>query len=58
VRLDDATVERVRRGQEVVAEGVPAGTSLARLLTPAGALAAVAGPGSRPGVLHPVVVLM
>jgi tRNA pseudouridine55 synthase len=58
VRLDPRTVERVRRGQDVDGAVVPAGTTLARLLTPEGALAAIARPGAVAGALHPIVVLM
>jgi tRNA pseudouridine55 synthase len=58
VRLDPAALERVGRGQEVPAPGLAASTPLARLLAPDGALAAIGRPGSRPGVLHPVVVVM
>lgn len=58
VQLDAATVERVRRGQEVPAAGVAPETALARLVAPGGGLAAIGRPGSRPGVLHPVVVVM
>jgi tRNA pseudouridine55 synthase len=58
VRLDEATVERVRRGLEVPAAGLAQGTPLARILAPGGALAAIGRPGSRPGLLHPIVVLM
>jgi tRNA pseudouridine55 synthase len=58
IRLDDALVERVRRGQDVPAGGLPPGEPFARLLTPEGQLAAVAAPGDTPGALHPVVVLM
>jgi tRNA pseudouridine55 synthase len=58
VRLDPAALERVGRGQEVPAPGLAAATPLARLLAPDGALAAIGRPGSRPGVLHPVVVVM
>jgi tRNA pseudouridine55 synthase len=58
VRLDVASVERVRRGQDVPGGGAAAGVPLARLLTPEGTLAAIAGPGDRPGFLHPLVVLM
>jgi tRNA pseudouridine55 synthase len=58
VRLDPAALERVGRGQEVTAPGLAAATPLARLLAPDGALAAIGRPGSRPGVLHPVVVVM
>jgi tRNA pseudouridine55 synthase len=58
VRLDEAGVERVRRGQDVAGPGLPAGAPHARLLTPGGELAAIAAPAGVPGVLHPVVVLM
>jgi tRNA pseudouridine55 synthase len=58
VRLDAITLERVRRGLEVAAPGLAPLAPLARLLTPEGVLAAIGRPGSRPGLLHPVVVLM
>jgi hypothetical protein len=58
VRLDVASVDRVRRGMEVPGPGLAPATPLARLLTPQGELAAIGRPGSRPGVLHPVVVVM
>ena len=58
VTLDEAGVERVRRGQDVPGPSVPAGVPFARLLTPGGALAAIATPSAVGGVLHPVVVLM
>jgi len=58
VRLDAASVERVRRGQDVPAGSVTLQTGYARLLAPDGTLAAVAVPAAVPGALHPVVVVM
>jgi tRNA pseudouridine55 synthase len=58
VELDAALVDRVRRGQDVPAGSLAAGTTFARLITPEGGLAAIAEPGDAPGILHPVVVLM
>jgi tRNA pseudouridine55 synthase len=58
--LDEDGVRRVRHGAEVLwtppADGEP--PDRVRLVAPDGSLIAIAEPTARPGVLHPVIVLM
>jgi tRNA pseudouridine55 synthase len=57
IHLDEAGLRRVAKGREVETDA--AGMSgFVRLLDETGALVAVARSAGRPGVLHPVVVLM
>ncbi len=62
VRLDEEAARRAAHGNEVTVTGGPndpalAGAPAVRLFAPDGSLLAVARPTSRPGVLHPAVVL-
>lgn len=57
VTLDEEGIRRVAKGREIEA-GAARTSRYIKLLDRTGTLLAVAEPGGRPGLLHPVVVLM